>query len=335
LGIAEVDPTLSIGGIKRLERIGFDRWILKNEAWPPGMWNYQCEVVDHHDILQAKATLGPDGLTITPPAHLTVADPIVCYRPGQPMICRPLGTSWLMDGTANAGIDRWTEAALLDNEQLRRQEVLNQTLVATGKSSFRFFESFVCWDNSVPVAAWNTELSSSGSTLRSLPIHIETPPAGPEFLIPRGLVAMSQDHRQNAVSSSYNQETGAWQSQLSKASRVALKFSIPSCALPFESDKVNLYLDINAPRRTVKLFNSAGEDAIELATLESPSLPWSGSFSAEQLKVDSAGNFYILFEVSERQDNSEAGLGESILNWKVQSFQASCTGRRQKLLGNQ
>ncbi len=332
-GTASVDSNVVTSGLKRFERNGLENWALKNTSWPPGTWSYQAEVVEHHESRIAKGTLSAKGLTVQLPDDLKgLNDLVLCFQPGQPILGKQVEEGWLFDGSQPAGLNRWTSAGLLDNEQLRRQQVMNRLLIPK-ENSPGWSSSLLGWGSNQPAIQWSHEMVRQGSSLMILPVHVSAPEVGQQILVPAGLMRLQYDPRVASQSSTFNPESGAWIDRSAQPAKLALRFSIPESLLPLGVDTVDLQLDMNAAKRTVKIYNNKEQPKL-LATLDSPSIPWQGSFKADELDVSPDGNIDVIIEVSDRIGSNAGEVDDSALSWNVNSFRASCSGRRLSLLKN-
>ncbi|MFO0939616.1 MAG: hypothetical protein U0930_02495 [Pirellulales bacterium] len=333
-GTAAVDSTVVTSGLKRFEQNGFEQWSLKNATWPPGIWSYQAEVVEHHhDSRIVTASVTAQGLNIKLPDSVEdLSDLVLCFQPGQPMLGKRVGQNWLFDGSQPASVNRWTSAGLLDNEQLRRQQVMNSLLIPN-QNTPGWTNSLMGWTAAQQSIHWSHEMPHHGSTLMILPVQMSKPDAGQHVLVPAGLIRLQYDPRDPAQTLIFHPDSGAWLDRSTRSAKLALRFSIPESLLPLEVDTVELQLDMNAAKRSVTLYNTNAEPKL-LATLDSPSIPWKASFKANELEVSSEGNFHIMIQVSDRIGLSAGELDESELSWNINSFRASCTGHRKSMLKN-
>ncbi len=330
-GSSAVDTSLVASGVKRFESNGFDSWTLKNADWPTGLWSYQAEYLEHHPTKVLEGEFDSDGLSISIPTELTtLEDAVLSFRPGQPVLAKRDGSRWQFDGSQIAGRNRWTNSAMLNSEQLRRQQVLNKILSpkdnAQGWSS-----SLMGWSNNLSYGTWSTELEHQNSTLQILPVTLKPPAIGTTVLVPSGVIAIDYDQRSSSRSSAYNVLTGSWIDKSTQAAKIELKFSLPECLLPFKTQSIELRIDMNAPNRTVKLTNSGGAEKKTLAQLEGPSIPWSRRLTADELSIDAEGNFYLQIEVSQPRGSAAGEIDETTSSWNINSLHASCTGQRQSM----
>jgi hypothetical protein len=331
VGSSAVDTALVASGVKRFESKGFDSWTLKNSDWPTGLWSYQAEYLEHHSTTVLEGEFDSEGLSISIPQELsTLEDTVLSFQPGQPVLAKRHGNRWQFDGSQIAGRNRWTTTSMLSSEQLRRQQVLNKILSPKDNAQ-GWSASLLGWSNNLSYGNWSTELEAQQSTLQILPVTLKPPAIGITILVPSGVMAMDYDQRDSSRSSAYNVATGSWIDKSTQAAKISLKFSLPECLLPFKTQSIELQLDMNAPNRTVKLTNTGGAERKTLAQLEGPSIPWSKRLAADELSIDAEGNFYLQIEVSQPLGSNTGEIDETATSWNVNSFHASCTGRRQSM----
>ena len=168
------------------------------------------------------------------------------------------------------------------------------------------------------------------STLVSLPIDLQVPPADvvvtiPPTLLPYYLVPDTD----GAISSAYNTKTGWAEKEL--AGRTVLKFDLPEQVRPFEFEDSELQLRILAGSRTVKVETGRLHEMSEVDTLESPVTTVSIRLPAESLNDRPHGDS-VLLRISVSALQSDGGTNKLNVEqddvWKIERVLLTVRGRR-------
>ena len=316
-------------GIKTLASDDIMSWSMQNSAWPPGIWRFSTSGIVETESMRATGRLTEAGLEIEPPAAMKLSDVIVNFVPGNRMIASNAGSNVFADGSLCASGDRWFVDTLVSNEQSRRAEVYRDYFKVKERET-RMPRRLLGWsDRWEELPQWDRDdLKRTGSALVSIPVQLVPPAPNQTILIPHGLVTIQNSRDTVSSSTAFDQLRGEWVTDSTYAAEVDLEFFLPKEVLPFSADKIDLDLDIRAPRRTVTLFHISQGQTIELGKVDSPSVPWRFSLTdASVLKDCADGIVRLKLVVSERNDKTADAGSVSLMSWQVSHFHLSFRGR--------
>lgn len=315
-------------GVRRFNTEDFEKWNMANEAWPPGSWRYQAKFAMPVDELSVRGHLTAAGLQLEMPAGLPapLADPILSFVPGDPLLCRASGKEITVDPRLTVSNGRWIADSILSAEQQRRMDVYQEFFLPQADLQ-RPARRLYGWTAPWPTSQWSREMQQPGAALVALPVSLQRPEVGQEIYIPHGLIALQQGLDALGTTTTYDEQTGQWRPDLLVTANAELDFVLPSEVIPFAATSLALELDILAPERIVTLSARGPAGPIQLARLDSPSLPWTGTITdANVLQLAADGRLEILLQVSQRQAEAEADIGSSYVTWQVAHFHASLRG---------
>lgn len=315
-------------GVRRLTTEDFETWNLANAAWPPGSWRYQAQFAMPVDELSVLGHLTATGLQLEMPGALPapLTDAILSFVPGDPLLCRTSGSEITVDPRLTVSDGRWIADSILSAEQQRRMDVYHKFFLPQAdlqRPARRLYGWTAPWSTS----QWSREMQQLGAALVALPVRLQRPEVGQEISIPHGLVALQQGLDAIGTTTIYDGTTGRWRPELLVTANAELDFVLPSEVVPFAATSLALELDILAPDRIVTLSARGPTGPIQLARLDSPSLPWTATITdANVLQLAADGRLEIFLQVSQRQGELEADIGSSYVTWQVAHFHASLRG---------
>lgn len=313
-------------GIRRFEITDFQNWELTNTAWPAGIWRYSSEYTLPCEQLAVNASFTETGLDIeVPTLPGGFQDAVLNYSLGRPMICRPSGDQFVVNADQPPAGERWIEGTLISTEQQRRLEIYqqfftpNDRVKGLGKVLYGWTSP---WDGG---PNWSKDLQTKGSALVALPVKLNRPVKGQKFVVPHGLVRVQTDQSEIGSTFAFSDVTGTWAADLTMAVAARVQIVLPQEVLPFKADVVNLELDIKAPQRAVKVSILTESGPVEIADLNSPSIPWSGAVTDPKVLQDAEdGVLNVLIDVGEK--TNAGGGSSSVVSWNIENFQASFRG---------
>jgi hypothetical protein len=324
-GRAELSGPME-SGIRRFELTDFQSWELANTAWPAGIWRYSSDYTLPCEQLSVNASFTEAGLDLDVPALPGgFEDAVLNYSLGGPMICRPSGDKFVVNADQPPAGDRWIEGALISTEQQRRLEIYQQFFTPNDRVkglSKVLYGWTNPWDGG---PRWSKELQTKGAALVALPVKLNRPAVGQKFVIPHGLVRVQTDQSEVGSTFAFSDVTGTWAPDLTMAVAARVQLVLPREVLPFQADVVNLELDIKAPQRKVKVSVLTESGPVEVADLNSPSIPWSGAVTDSKVLQDAEdGVLTVLIDVGEKAN--AGGGSSSVVSWNIENFQASFRG---------
>lgn len=318
-------PVDSMGtGIHRSATNDFQEWTLTNDAWPSGLWRYKDFY--HLDLDQqiAEIELTEFGCEISLPdgSAQSMEDAVLIYAAGHPMLCDASDERLFSDGETRIGDQKWLASTLLSDEQKRRSEVYRAVLEADS-DGIAPDKVLYGWTELWGGPQWSGGLGSKGHALVRMPVRVLRPAVGEQVLVPYGLIALRQNQSQLGTSGAFDDQTGRWRSEQSSAMDRRLQFVLPKAIVPFNASKIQLTLDLKAPQREVIISVEGVSGEVELARLDSPSIPWNYTItSPEILNSCKDGVLDIRVQVSDRQ----GGNSSSVVHWQIDYFDATAEG---------
>ncbi len=326
-GVARTSEAITTG-VRRFVQDDFQHWFVSNDAWPPSSWRYNAEYSLATEQLVVRGTLSKSGLRLELPIGMPsrLEDPVLSFAMGAPMLCDPIEDDLMANNQIKVEGDRWISGSFLSDEQHRRLGLYKQFFKADEKLR-RPVRRLYGWTDPWEGASWNRELEQFGSALVALPVSLSRPEIGAEIFVPHGLIQLRRDPGPTGVTLAYDDRTGEWRKDVSSAAEAHLQFVLPSEVVPIQAASVDLELDIKAPQRVVTLSVQTGTEVIQLAKLESPSIPWMATITdAAILETISDGTLEVLLQVSE-SNQSSTSVSANLVLWQVDHFHASVRGK--------
>ncbi len=316
-------------GVRRLVSEDFQKWHVANEDWPPGAWRYAAECVIPTHQLIAKGRLSGQGLTLSLPVGLPSAleDPVLSYVAGDPLLCQYSGESLVVNDQVSPDGERWIAGSIISDEQHRRLEVYQQ-FFAPNKFMRRPDARLYGWTTPWIGSTWNRDLKQQGSALVSLAVELERPAIGQQVFVPHGLIQLRRRVSPTNLTTAFDDLTGKWLDEVGMASQVEMEFILPSQVVPLDVQAIDFELDVVAPQRTVALSVITDSGPVEIAKLDSPSIPWKQSISDPAiLTAFQGGRLAFSLNVSDLPAASSEYGTTSVVTWHIDHFHASVRGQ--------
>jgi hypothetical protein len=316
-------------GVRRLVSEDFQKWHAANENWPPGAWRYDANYVVPTQGLVAKGRFSAEGLELSLPSGLpsVLEDPLLCYVPGDPLLCEVSAGGLRVNDQLTIDGERWITAAIMSDEQQRRLEVYQQ-FFEPNKLLHRPDSRLFGWTTPWSGSTWNRELKQQGSALVSLPVVLERPAIGQEVFVPHGLIQLHRRSGSAGLSSAFDDITGTWRDDVGIASQVDLEFRLPPEVVPLDLQAIDLALDATAPQRTVTISAITDAGSVEIVRLDSPSIPWKQTITDPAiLKAFQGGRLPVSVSISNLSSEKDEFGASSIVTWHIDHFHAGVHGQ--------
>jgi hypothetical protein len=161
--------------------------------------------------------------------------------------------------------------------------------------------------------------------LVEVPIQIQPVAPGTKVLIPSLFIPLEEDRARAGIGlvGVYNPSTRAWAGKMTNPQDFGGKFTLPSQALPYTPDTLNLKLDISAPGRPVKVFVIEKGKPREVDSKIGPPSPW--TIDLLKANVTPGPDGAITFRVSV-QDNPGADPDKTPPQWEATGIELETTG---------
>jgi hypothetical protein len=315
------------GTTRRLVWTDLDRWRWENLSQGAGLRSAAFVASKQLPVRStAVATFGPRGVSgsLSLPSGFTAADAVLATRTGR------VGVSLGADGRFTAQADQtfseeqYLSAGLLSDEQHRR----SQTLQGLLKRESQFdHPMLLCW-----TAPWDLGMdfgaasNRAGSALVALPLQLERPPDGTEFLIPSPLLpyrgALGPDGL--APTGLYDHRSGEWIEKTGTTSSW-IRFQIPRVVLPVEPVAARLRVKVAGPVGKLQIAGWKDDRVVPINTWIDPVGTLSIEITDRQvLQPIDAGGLFLLVTGGD-PDRPEltkitSEQGERVLYWQIESL---------------
>jgi len=344
----------SEGGLFLPERSGTGLGVWRREQHDPPAWSFSTaqiptgvrlapfrKVVRLSQAVSAEGTFDKDGfigsvdggqfgelsdLTIAGRTHFTAAT--IADSAGR-IVVRP--GDILPPGEFLGG-------QLLDEEQQRRQTVLQQMLTLEGRENwFPQRLMLLGWANPVETGFEIPIEKRSGAALLGIPLQIRRPPAGTNIRIPSLFLTMNAIRGAGGTgfSSSYSNGKGVWSEKLYKGVST-LRFQVPESLLPIEVSSAICRVKISAPSRTVVISAGPPGKRTEISSRSSMVGEFSFTITAKDaLTLDEVGGLQIVLDIGEINLKPDEGnldeAGQELIvrdeTWQVHWVQLELSGK--------
>ncbi len=241
-------------------------------------------------------------------ARLSGLDPARCEDPVIAAPPAPAATVSLSDdGQFSVGPDdvlapeQYVSAALLTDQQRSRQLLLRDLLHSSSESPFSDDLSLLTWTPPFDMGVrFNSGFEETGSALVSIPLQIERPAAGTKVRIPASFITLRTFVGRQGTSSIFNQRTGEWLENATKATRSQLHCFLPKSLVPLDVTQATVTIKINAPSRTLKIEGMVNGESTVLHERDNPNGVLRFVVDRpESLQVDDQGGLRLTIVVTE------------------------------------
>ena len=223
-------------------------------------------------------------------------------------------------------------AALLSDEQRRRQDVVRELLSATYRErKYPEEPTLIVWADPLETGFELADhVNYSGAALVTLPIQWDRPQPGTRVMIPSPFLSYeSVASKTIGVTTAYDRHSGLWRKSGS-GKQALLRFQLPEVVLPMEIESATMTVDISAASRIVNVSMGRSEGLHPVARWESPlgTLPVEVD-DPQALQLDDAGGLHVLIDVGQVtfKEGDEVNITREQENWLIHSLQLELTGR--------
>ena len=259
---------------RRMVTTDLGKWHWENLPQSPGLRTTpftSAEIVP--DRLEARATLDANGIVGKLSGRLPPGtDALVATRVGR------LGATLNSDGTFLARADHLYEkdqyhsSSLIDDEQDRRRRTLEKLLANPKRKDYPERPQLMFWSD-----RWGRgfefadEAKSQEATLVAVPLTLNRPAPGSEFLIPSPLLSFrNRPHPDgNPPSTMWNYNRKEWQERSSPGT-TWLKIQIPPELLPLEATRARIDMRVSGPVGRIEVMGLKAGEVIVLKNILDP-----------------------------------------------------------------
>ncbi len=328
-------PDMASQGGKTIRMIwtDLDRWRWENLRLPAGMQltPFQWDT-DLAAPLTAVATVGPQGLTgsVFSGPFQDLADALIT-TPTRSQLAVTFGDGHRFTAGPDAVLARgqFLASTLVSDRQRRRQEVFRNLLQRLQEAPYAQRPTLLTW--AAPLATgfeFGPGAQERGAALVAIPLEIERPANGTDFVIPSPLVAYQAIPApgRSAIGTLYDNMKQVWLGQRTKRGDVYLRFQLPPSLLPVEVQAAKMVISITAPNRTLELLGDRGDRYELIERRDSPvGIVRLEIDQADLLPMDEEGGLRFGLQISDLAGEAKADI--STAGWNIEDVQLEVRGR--------
>lgn len=232
--------------------------------------------------VRAQASLGPQGLVgsfqgrglqllaqnADEAQQYAFEDGLLLFPNSAPLAAnlRP-GGEFVSGGNDRLPEGQFTNRAFLDDEQRRRQILLDRWMTLCRQNGTITQPMFLAWSRNA-----TTKLTSGqaperiGTSLITLPLEIERPPVDTPVSIPSAMIRQQAVKGESGASAAFNNRTESWTFPSTASTRARIRFQMPQSALPLRLESANLVLDCHIPSRLLEVFAVQGDQQMRMGS---------------------------------------------------------------------
>lgn len=259
---------------RRMVTTDFGAWHWENVIQPPGLRATtfaKSETVT--DRMEAHVTLDANGLVGRYSGRLPIGtDALIATRDGR------IGAKLQSDGSFAAsaeavfGGDQYLDASLLGDEQNRRRRTYEKLLSNPKRRNYPDRPLLMFWSDEWEHGfEFSSTLKKQSSTLVTIPLTIERPATGTEYVIPSPLIYYRTRHKPDGTPSSvmWNFARKEWQER-STPGENWLSFQLPSSLLPLTANRGRLDVSVSGPVGKLEIMGLKANKVVPLKTIKDP-----------------------------------------------------------------
>ncbi|MFO1065540.1 MAG: hypothetical protein U0892_16875 [Pirellulales bacterium] len=307
-------------------------WEINSRAWPTWLWTAELSYDLPIDNLTVTGSVDEHGLHLQLPKQLSdgLEDAVMVYAPGDVAVVGNVSSGGVarIDGDTREASSSWLSGGVVNDEQLRRDQVYSRIKPDARGAAFPTFPALIGWTKLWGGGPkWTTERDEPGAALVFLPIKLTGPQPNQKLLVPHSLFRISSPTIDGQTTTAFLNETGKWLDESTSAVTVPIRLTLPTELIPFQAQELRFEFDVSAPQRHVRVMCRDLPDRPVLVELNSP-------LGAQRFKVvDESilqtmkdGTLELIVEIGERATQSNMGAGSDIGMWKIEQLRATAVG---------
>lgn len=332
------DKTRLDGTVRRMVWTDEDNWTWENVTQPPGqqVTGFSSSTTTAEPI-RARATLNANGVAGTIMGVLGVTDAVLTTRRGRLGVTMTSGNSFVAaaDDVFEAG--QFLGAGLLGDEQDRRRRTLEKLLNNPQRRDYPARPMLLAWlDRPASPIDFGDDLQTRGAALLSIPLDLERPPNGTEFVIPSPLLPYRNTNSPDGAPSSamWSHLQQKWQDRRAPSTSW-LRFLIPTELLPLEANRARMVVQVTGPVGRIDLLGLDGVKPRTIQTIMDPVGTLSFEVSDPRLLTVSDNGDVVLGINAGDPDRPEltetkSGLETKINYWRIESLSLQLWAKAQE-----
>jgi len=309
------------GQTRRLVLADLDAWHWENLALPAGvrLAPFRATVSTQGPIV-ARARFGPEGIEgrVQAGPFEELEDLLLATPQG-----RNLAVQLRSDGSFRAGSQdilpqgQFLAGAVFTDRQQRRQELYREFLKPPRAEYLQERNLLLAWAKPIDMHFHVASIARfTGSALLVIPLRFERPSPGERVTIPGPFL-------------SYQRILGGASTKPFLSSNqgidMHLRFQLPIEVLPFQVERAQLLVNINAPSRRVTISGLANDQFVEVHRVDSPLNPIRIDLDARFLHLDAEGGLHVNLKVSDApQEDRERGRRQE--KWTIEYLELEVSG---------
>jgi len=331
-GLFRPDMSGLAGETRRMIWTDMDAWHWQDLTLPSGVRAVPFEYATDTDLpIWARGTFGPNGFygRVDTGPFSNPGDAIVMNTAmgGASAIIESDG-SFVSRPADRLAPGQFLSGGLVDDTQRRRLQMYKTLFSQDILESQYENPTLLVWADDIDMRFSFPDVERHvGSALLRIPLSIDRPDAGSDVRVSTTFLkcadVIGPQSRRGGLNT-YDSRRGKWGDKRN-ASLTWLRFQLPEQLLPIELSRATFTVDINAPSRKMEVLGVSGEDAVLIATDNSPI----GSFAyeiddTEVLKLDSYGGLLLGIDLGESTRPTGANSENT---WNVNSVQLQLYGK--------
>ncbi len=259
---------------RRMVTTDLGAWHWENLPQPPGLratpFTRSETVVDR---LEARASFDAQGMVGTYSGRLSPgSDSLIATRDGR------LGVQLNGDGSFTARADdvfskdQFLGAGLLSDEQDRRRRTLEKILANPKRKDYPDRPQLMFWSDQWKHGfQFGDAMKPQGTTLVAIPLILERPEIGSEFVIPSPLLTYRNQRNPDGSppSTMWNHARKEWQERSVPATSW-LNIQIPRELLPIQGTRLRIEMNVSGPIGRVEVLGLRNREVVSLETQMDP-----------------------------------------------------------------
>lgn len=340
-----IDPQLPelSGEIREMIWTDGSHWQWKETRLPPGVMMLWTDSAGTLPVpVRAQASLGPQGLQGVFNSHGlhrladnageaqpdALADGLLLFPNSA-----PLAANLQPDGAFLSGEQdrlpqgQFTNQALLDDEQRRRQQLLDRWMTQRRQQGTITHPMLLAWSKEATKNVTSAQpVQRIGTTLVTIPLEIERPPVATRVSIPSAMIRQRTVKGLSGESAAFNNRTESWTFPSTTTTQARIRFQMPQSALPLRLESAKLVLDCHIPSRTLEVFAVQGDQRVRVGNYRNAT----GSIETtigdpKWLELDREGGLSLDISVGDTSSDSAQSMAVQS-SWSIRSSRLEVLG---------
>lgn len=217
--------------------------------------------------------------------------------------------------------------AFIDGAVMTQTQQSRNVIVQAAKRSYHWDEPMLLgWSGLVDDGlSIDQTMQQRGQALWTIPLEFERAEPGQQVSVPRAWLAMQPLRRVRGLGASSMMYDARRKEfiEMSLPGTFGASFSWPKAVAPLDVQRAKLFLDINAPGRTVEILSLTGSKPQVLRTINSPSGPV--EFELDPVKLGTTDR-ELMLAVRVGTVSGASGTGSTSATWRINQLAVEVGG---------